>query len=148
MSVPENREKARARQDAWRAKNKEHTLAYNKNYYSDPKNVARKNGTSRAWLSRNKPRRAAYARRAMLKKTYGLSVEQFEAMLASQGNVCALCAEPFGIGKWHGPHVDHDHGTGKVRGILHGRCNTGLGHFKDSPQLLYAACFYLQRRGK
>ncbi len=76
-------------------------------------------------------------------KQYGLTVEQFEERLASQGNRCAICRtdEVPTRGNWS---VDHDHVTGKVRGILCHGCNVALGHFKDDPALLLAAIHYLE----
>jgi hypothetical protein len=76
---------------------------------------------------------------------YGLTPEQYGAMLAEQGNACAICRSPEWPGKGNRPHVDHDHATGKVRGILCGRCNFGLGQFQDDPDLLRAAITYLTR---
>ncbi len=43
------------------------------------------------------------------------------------------------------PHIDHDHSTGKVRGLLCSCCNTGIGMFKDNPDVLDRAAFYLVR---
>ncbi len=74
----------------------------------------------------------------------GLSQEALAKMIVAQGNVCALCRKPFEAGIYRGPAVDHDHATGKVRGILHNSCNIGLGHFADDPALLEAAKFYLK----
>lgn len=54
---------------------------------------------------------------------------------------CVICgsAEPL--------VVDHDHKTGKVRGMLCNHCNRGLGHFRDDPELLHFAAIYLQELG-
>jgi len=59
-------------------------------------------------------------------------------MLEEQGGLCAICrAAP-------AAHVDHDHATGKVRGLLCFNCNGGLGQFKDRIQVLEAAIGYLR----
>lgn len=63
-------------------------------------------------------------------------------MLARQAGACACCGTtaPGGRGRWH---VDHDHRTGAVRGILCHRCNVGIGHFGDSVVGLHRAIHYL-----
>ena len=63
---------------------------------------------------------------AWILKTYNLTKEQYEAILEHQGNVCGLCKEPFKESQT--PHIDHDHKTGYVRGIVHAYCNTRLLH--------------------
>lgn len=84
--------------------------------------------------------RKAAARKTELKKKYGITPQEYEQRLASQGGVCAICKQP-PAGKDHA--VDHCHSTGAVRGILCSKCNTGLGQFQDSPELLLNAVAYL-----
>jgi hypothetical protein len=73
---------------------------------------------------------------------YGLTHEQYKSLLISQGSRCAICRTktPRGRGEWA---VDHDHTTGKVRGLLCTKCNTGIGLFDDDPARLRAAIKYL-----
>ena len=78
----------------------------------------------------------------MLRKTYGLTVEQYMAMAEAQGHVCKICGKPE-TDKYGALHVDHDHQTSTVRGLLCGQCNTALGKFRDDPALLRAAIAYL-----
>lgn len=73
-----------------------------------------------------------------LKRRYGIGVEEFGQLLASQGCVCAICGSP------NPEHVDHDHVFKNVRGILCFNCNGGLGQFKDRPDLLHKAIGYLR----
>ena len=80
--------------------------------------------------------------RARLKK-YGLTVAEFNALLALQSNKCAVCLNDFTGGK--DTHIDHDHSTGRVRGLLCGCCNRGIGQFRDSSERLAAAAAYLKR---
>lgn len=60
-------------------------------------------------------------------------------MIDRLGAACAICGSEPDV-----PHVDHDHRTGYIRGILCSRCNFGIGKFKDSVELLLSAVNYLQ----
>ncbi|BCJ30236.1 recombination endonuclease VII [Actinocatenispora sera] len=73
-----------------------------------------------------------------LRRRYGIGVADFERMLAEQGGVCAIC------GRAAPEHVDHDHVSGGVRGILCFNCNGGLGHFRDDVEHLAKAISYLR----
>jgi len=75
---------------------------------------------------------------------YGVSPEQYAAMLEAQGGQCAICDSDQWPGKGNSPHVDHEHATGKVRGLLCTNCNNGLGNFGDDPARLRAAADYLE----
>lgn len=78
-----------------------------------------------------------------LKDKWGLSRDDFDRMLAGQGGVCAICRNASnGHGKFH---VDHDHQTGAIRGLLCGACNMGMGQFRDRADILRAAADYLTR---
>ncbi|MEV7628166.1 endonuclease VII domain-containing protein [Actinoplanes sp. NPDC089786] len=73
-----------------------------------------------------------------LRRRYGIGQVDFDELLAEQGGVCAICgaADP--------QHVDHDHRTGWVRGILCFNCNGGLGQFRDNQLFLASAIEYLK----
>lgn len=77
-----------------------------------------------------------------LKQNYGLTLEQFEAMPTAQGNRCAICNQPLG-GTAKSVHVDHDHTTRRVRGLLRNNGNNGLGRFRDDPAVLRHAALYV-----
>lgn len=86
-------------------------------------------------------------RRRMLKNNFGLTLEQYAEMLAAQDHRCAICKQPEAITRRSGVQplsVDHCHETGKIRQLLCGHCNYGLGHFRDSPERLRAAADYLE----
>lgn len=75
-----------------------------------------------------------------LKRRYGIGADEVEAMAEAQGGLCAIC-------KIRPPeHVDHDHTTGSIRGILCGPCNQGLGQFRDDRTVLMQAHEYLRRQ--
>lgn len=73
---------------------------------------------------------------------YGLTMEEYEVILIKQNGMCAICKNLPGKKRLH---VDHDHKTGKLRGLLCFKCNVGLGNFGDSTELLKAALEYLGR---
>lgn len=85
-----------------------------------------------------------YGFKRSLQARYGITVEQYEAMRLAQNNRCAICGSiPSGRGPQGNLHVDHDHETGQVRGLLCGRCNTGLGQFRHDSRFLQKAAEYL-----
>jgi len=84
-------------------------------------------------------KRKETAWKAHLKRTYGISVEQYEEM-SKYG--CQICGKYNSHGRKL--HVDHDHKTKHVRGVLCDPCNRGLGTFFDDPILLEAAASYLR----
>jgi hypothetical protein len=82
------------------------------------------------------------------KALYGITEEEHAKIFANQLGVCAICEqEPSGSGANQSLHVDHDHETGKIRGLLCGNCNHGLGKFKDSKKLMVRAYLYLESQG-
>jgi|688.fasta_scaffold316902_2 hypothetical protein len=84
------------------------------------------------------------ARFRMTKRVYGLTKEQYYIMLSNQNNRCKICNKILDPASKF-THIDHCHQTSKVRGILCGSCNNGLGMFKDNIQNLYSAINYLQQ---
>ena len=71
----------------------------------------------------------------------GITPEQYDALVARQGGVCAICQSGFG----KKPCLDHSHSTEKVRGVLCNNCNAAIGMLRDDPSLLRAAATYLER---
>ena len=97
------------------------------------------------WIKNNPEGQSAIALRSRLKYKYGLSLDQYNQMLTEQGG-CAICGTTEPGGKYGRFHVDHDHKTGEVRGLLCNGCNVGLGHFRDHPERLNKAAEYLGGR--
>jgi len=80
---------------------------------------------------------------------YGITELDYSRMLVKQEGRCAICrtdnpANRKGASNWH---VDHDHVTNEVRGLLCNRCNRAIGQFEDNPDLLLKAAAYLERAG-
>lgn len=71
-------------------------------------------------------------------KRYGITLEQYNRLLIAQGGRCKICDKTEHL------HVDHDHRTGKVRGLLCSNHNTGLGKFQDDIETLEKAIVYLK----
>lgn len=111
---------------AWYERNKEKELARAKVYYQEAG-------------KENKLRHYPTRRKYILKYRYGITPETFNEMFLQQDGKCAIC----GV-EYHATlHIDHCHTTGKVRGLLCNNCNRGLGHFKDSKEILMKAKEYL-----
>jgi hypothetical protein len=147
-------------------KNKERISAYDKEYYrTHKKQYSEKNKIYRQTHKeqirarvnsqefkdkRNKLDRArrkedpkkSYERyrRRDLRKLYGMTLEDYQELLKSQNGVCAIC----GLTSTSFMTVDHDHGTGVVRGILCSNCNTALGLIKDNTETLNRMIAYLE----
>ena len=97
---------------------------------------------------RNEKRRATYKpgqnASQQLKSNYGITLDEYDRMAEAQDHKCAIChsTDPKGNGSRFA--VDHDHKTGKVRGLLCGPCNMGIGKLGDDIALLTAAIEYLK----
>ena len=124
---------------------------------ADPTLRATARERARAWLVANPERKRsnnrAYAaagkkgpadRKSHLKRKFGLTLEDYDRMLADQGGGCAVCGDPPGKSALH---VDHCHESGRVRGLLCFRCNSAIGNLRDDPAIVAAALAYLTRHG-
>jgi len=116
-----NPEKAKAITKAWRDANSDKVSAYYKKY--------------------NKKRWSGIVGKAALRS--GLTAQEYEDMFVSQKGVCAICRLKDSKQRLA---VDHNHKTGKIRGLLCGKCNKGLGLFDDAHILLTKASQYLRVR--
>lgn len=99
--------------------------------------------------NRDKLKAAAKARYEQEKRywtlrRYGLTIEEYERMLSDQGGLCATCLKPPN-GRWKRLHIDHDHATGVVRGLLCESCNHALGKVGDNIETLERMVAYLRK---
>jgi hypothetical protein len=84
-------------------------------------------------------------------KKYNLDETSYLRLLADQKHVCAICGQPETTtlrGQIKRLSVDHDHNTGKVRGLLCSNCNVAIGKFKENTVVLEKAIAYLKLHGK
>lgn len=96
------------------------------------------------WHAENREHRRGQA----LLRNFGITLEQYDEILKSQNGTCAICKGPESIidkrtGEVMRLSVDHDHKTGRVRGLLCRLCNSAIGKFNDDPELILKAIQYL-----
>lgn len=91
-----------------------------------------------------------FDRRKWLKDNYNISLESYNRHLKEQGDVCRICkcANRAKRSRYGTMHVDHEHNTGDIRGIICALCNTGLGAFKDNTRKMKLAINYLNKYKK
>lgn len=101
------------------------------------------------WRAENAERLKQVKREGHLRRNYGISVERYMEIFEEQFGRCGICGgSEAGGPKGASFGVDHNHDTGKIRGLLCMSCNTALGHFKESKQLLRTAIRYLEKHEK
>jgi len=120
-----------------RARAREYAREYGRRKRKDPAYLAKFNAACRDWYRRNpeKQRDIHYRRR------YGISLEEYRAMYRAQAGQCAVCADVHSEGDLR---VDHNHSSGRVRSLLCGKCNSGIGMFRERPELFLKAVEYLK----
>ena len=143
----------------WRRRNSDKVAANRKKHrernnaaalakLQDPTYRYELNKRNREWRAANGTKANGYCRKYRLKKEYGLTVEEYDAMVLAQGGKCAICGATRGskIGSKRDAklNIDHDHQTGKVRGLLCHNCNMVLGHLDDDIERMYRAIEYLR----
>ena len=131
---------------------REHTRAYNRAWV---KKNPEKNRAKGARFRKVSPvAYRAMSLRANLKRSYGITVADYDAMFVAQEGKCAICecllvsqSDTSREFKGHPPNdvgrVDHCHATGRIRGLLCFSCNVGLGKFRDDEELMLKAVRYL-----
>lgn len=116
----------------------------------DKKEVLTKFRLNNPIKTRKKFNNKSEAKRHNNYKQYGLSLEDYNNLLILQNSVCAICKKPETMTKKNGTiqnlAVDHCHKTGKVRGLLCSKCNTGIGYFAEDRQIFLNAIEYLDNK--
>lgn len=100
------------------------------------------NEYKREWIKEHPKQHRETRRKRQLMSKYGITPTDYNDLLQSQNNVCAVCGQPCPTGNHLA--VDHDHKTGKMRGLLCVNCNMALGYVQDDPDLLRKLADYLE----
>ena len=128
----ENKEKIKESRKQYREKNPKKIKEIAKKYYLENSEEIRKN--KKQYREKN----LEIYKNARLKRKYGITLEQYNAMSQEQDNVCFICKQQKKL------VVDHCHNTGAVRGLLCNECNTAIGFLKETPQYFINALEYLE----
>jgi len=139
------REQTRLRVAKWRSRNPEKAkeVADRATAKWREKNPDAVRGYQKAYREKNREALVAKDRQ----RKFGITHQEYAKLYQSQGGVCAICSQPetaTRLGKVKSLAVDHDHKTGRVRGLLCSDCNTGIGKLKDDPKVLQSAIQYLK----
>ncbi len=126
---------------------------YNKKWKKNNKDKVRLQGQRyyKKHIKEIKEKRCIFVKNGGNLKRYGLSLEDYNRMLDSQKGLCSICNQPETTKRWgklDKLSVDHEHNSGKVRGLLCNHCNRGIGCFRDSKILLKKAIIYLKKHEK
>lgn len=125
QSLPHRKEAAREAAKKHRKKKKNDLVHKEKNRKYCREWWAQNKDRQKKYRKDNAQRNTMYQRHYLLKRKYNLTIEEYESMRLSQNGVCWICkAEPGG--RWKKLFIDHDHKTGKVRGLLCHLCNMAL----------------------
>ena len=140
-----NKEKVNKIRKKYRDKNTEYPLAY---YEKNKEKINARNRTNQK-LPHNVEKRRLRAKNKWLKQQFGITEDQYNEMSLKQNHLCAICFKPETSydptwKKVKKLAVDHCHETGKIRGLLCGRCNMSIGRFEDSIKILESAISYLK----
>lgn len=138
-----NTEKVNGYAKTWRDANPEKVKTSSKVRWV--KNPEKEKLRSATWQKANPEKANAASRKAKRKSAYGITEAQYQALIVSQNNCCLICKTPAGE---HTLHIDHCHVSGKIRGLLCGKCNKALGLLGDNVEVLKAAIKYLRKHNK
>jgi hypothetical protein len=130
-----NPEKYRKMAKLWREKNIEKDKENQKRRYWKNPEYYREQAKERA------KRNPEGIKNAWLLRHYGITLEHYKSKLKEQNGVCAICLRQ---DSYFSLAVDHNHKTGKIRGLLCSQCNLALGKFNDNPEILNKAIIYLK----
>jgi hypothetical protein len=137
----ENKEQLKEYKKQYYLENKDNISEQAKKHYIENKECIKKRVKKYRLNNPDKLKDAA------LKRKFGITLDEYNVLLSKQKHRCAIC-KSFDVGRKDAKyfHVDHDHRTGKVRGLLCSKCNTALGLFNENVTLLKKAIKYLDNK--
>lgn len=103
------------------------------------------------WAEQSRDKKFRKQKNQNLQQKYGITIDQYEWMLAKNAGLCWICNRPEERKRHQKArylealYVDHDHQTGMIRGLLCRKCNTGVGYFQDDAARMLAAIAYLDQ---
>lgn len=112
----------------------------NTNDLTEEQRQSRRDATKK-WRENNLEQSKFFARRTHIMRKFGLTIKQYDNMLAKQNGVCAICQNVCNTG--NALAVDHDHATGKIRSLLCKNCNTAIGLLREDVEVMSKAINYL-----
>ena len=145
----------------WREENHDEIILKSKKYYTNNKEQLltvvheyyQKNKTMiKKYKKKYRRDNPNIAKEINIKASYGLIKEDYDLLFKQQSGKCAICKNEivsmFDLKNKTTAHIDHDHKTGKIRGLLCFQCNHGLGNFRDKEKFLLSAIQYLKNSNK
>ncbi len=151
-----NRQKIIERAKNWRIENKDKYNEFYRKRYTNPIYREKHAKVVDNWRAKNLDRAREYSReyaknhpieqrRQWLKRAYGISLETYQILLESQNGKCAICGKENAHKRTKYLFVDHNHNTGKVRGLLCQKCNSLIGYSDENVNNLNMAIEYLKK---
>jgi len=128
----------------WRVANPERAKAISRK--TKQKHIDANRARCRAYAKAKRAENPGYFRARHLKFAYGLTPAEWQAMFDAQEQRCKICGTNNPRGKRARWHTDHNHATGKVRGILCSKCNSGIGLMEENVEVLQKAAAYVKER--
>lgn len=118
-------------------------------YREKTKNIKSQRDKERYQANKEEKKKFYHVNKKLMKgrqlvKKYGITLEEYNLRLKNQNNVCAICKSSENTGG-RALAVDHDHETGKIRGLLCSKCNVSLGNINDNVEILRKMIQYLEQ---
>lgn len=146
----EHIEAVRTSKKRWKLRNPDKVAAGNSSVAAQASKKRWRNrnkAKSQAYYVKNKVRILKTLNAARLKREYGITQSEVDALFEAQKGLCPICEGILNPPPDRTTHIDHDHVSHKVRGLLHNRCNMALGLLSESPEVLRKAADYLEKHG-